>query len=105
MVAAAARQGDRRAIAILHEARAALAEGLGHAITLLAPARVILGGGVSLIGDDLWVDPIRAEVDRRVFAPLRGTFAIVPAQLGEAVVVHGAIALARDAAAGTSPAD
>lgn len=96
VVAEAARQGDGRAAAILRDARAALAEGLAHAITLLAPARVVLGGGVSLIGDDLWFDPIRAEVDRRVFAPLRGTFAIVPARLGEEVVVHGALALARD---------
>jgi glucokinase len=35
--------------------------------------------------------------DRDVFEPFRGQFDIVPATLGEAVVVHGALALARDA--------
>ena len=99
-IVAAARAGDDRAAAVLGRARAGLAAGLAHAITLLAPARVVLGGGVSLIDADLWLDPIRAEVDRRVFAPFRGNYAIVPARLGEEVVVHGALALARDAAEG-----
>jgi glucokinase len=31
-----------------------------------------------------------------VFAPFRGTFDVVPATLGEEVVIHGALALARD---------
>jgi glucokinase len=38
--------------------------------------------------------PLRAEVERYVFPPLLRTYEIVPAQLGEAVVVHGALALA-----------
>ena len=102
VVAEAARQGDQRATSILKAAREALAEGLAHAITLLAPSRVILGGGVSLIGANLWLNPIRREVDRRVFPPFRGTFEVVPARLGEAVVVHGALALGCEAWAGAS---
>ena len=68
-------------------------------MTLLAPHRIILGGGVSLIGEELWFGPIRAQLDILVFPPFRGTFDLVPAALGEEVVVHGALALARDAAA------
>lgn len=82
---------------LLQDAAAAMGEALAHAVTLLAPRRVILGGGVSLIGDDLWLDPIRRVLETRVFAPFRGTFDVVRAELGEDVVVHGALALARDA--------
>ena len=40
--------------------------------------------------------PLRAEVERYVFPPLRGHYRIVPAALGEAVVVHGALAVAAE---------
>ena len=66
---------------------------------LLAPHRIILGGGVSLIGEEQWFGPIREQLDLHVFPPFRGTFDIVPATLGETVVVQGALALARDACA------
>ena len=78
---------------LLRAATDAMGRALAHAVTLLAPRRVILGGGVSLIGDDLWLDPIRRALDERVFPPFRGTFDVVRAQLGEDVVVHGALAL------------
>jgi glucokinase len=96
-VARAAESGDAIAAEVLGRAARTLAVALAHAATLLAPRRIILGGGVSLIGEPLWLAPIRRELDRRVFPPFRGTFDVVPAELGEAVVVHGALALARDA--------
>lgn len=97
-VAAAARLGDPIASSVLAEATGALGAALAGVVTLLAPRRIILGGGVSLIGDDLWFAPIRRALDHRVFAPFRGTFDVVPAALGEEVVVQGALALARDVA-------
>jgi glucokinase len=97
VVAEAARLGDHEASFILGKAIAAMANALNQAITLLAPHRIVLGGGVSLIGEEQWFQPIRAQLDLHVFPPFRGTFDIVPAALGEAVVVHGALALARDA--------
>jgi glucokinase len=97
LVAEAASQGDPIAFSILDRARTAVAYALTQAITLLAPRRVVLGGGVSLIGEKDWIEPIRQRVDRDVFQPFRGRFDIVPATLGEEVVVHGALALARDA--------
>jgi glucokinase len=97
LVAAAAQAGDDLAASILDRARSAIACALTQTICLLAPSRIVLGGGVSLIGEANWLDPIRKLVNRDVFEPFRGHFEIVPAALGEEVVVHGALALARDA--------
>ena len=66
------------------------------------PRRIILGGGVSLIGEAHWFEPIRGLVEAGVFAPFRGSYDIVPAALGEQVVVHGALALAHDAVVSSS---
>jgi glucokinase len=96
-IALAAGLDDPLAKSVLSHATRALSLGLAHAITLMAPARIILGGGVSLIGDDLWFRPIRQQVEALAFPPFRGTFDIVPAKLGEEVVLHGALALAREA--------
>lgn len=101
IVAQAAIEGDRRAEAIFDRARQAVAFALRQAIALLAPNRIILGGGVSLIGEANWFEPIRGLVEAEVFAPFRGSYDIIPAALGEEVVVHGALALAHTAALST----
>ena len=69
-----------------------------------------IGGGVSLIGEELLFGPLRRYVDERGFAAFAGLTDIVPAALGEEVVVHGALALAsqsdpakRAAASGSRP--
>ena len=98
----AAEQGDPRALAILSEATRALGKCLAQMATLIAPKRIILGGGVSLLGEPLWFGPIREQLEQRVFPPFRGTFDVVPALLGEEVVLHGALALARDLDEGKS---
>jgi glucokinase len=100
-VARAVQAGDVLAASILDRARSAVAFALTQTITLLAPRRIVLGGGVSLIGEAYWLDPIRQLVNRDVFQPFRGHFEVVPAALGEEVVVHGALALARDAVIAT----
>jgi glucokinase len=97
VVRAIREQPDGVAVNVLNRATTAMGRALAHAVTLLAPRRVILGGGVSLIDDDLWLDPIRLALDECVFPPFRGTFDVVTAELGEDVVVHGALALARQA--------
>lgn len=95
MVADAAKQGDENALGIVYAARNALAEAICQVTTLLSPRRIVIGGGVSLIGEKLLFDPLRRLVAERVFQPFAGLTDIVPAELGEEVVVHGAIALAR----------
>jgi len=95
-IAEAARRGNSLARGAVAEGIRALGWGIAQAITLLAPNVVVVGGGVSLMGDALFFEPLRGEVATYVFPPLRNSYQIVPAALGEEVVVHGAIALADD---------
>jgi len=97
-IANAARSGDALAQEILAEATDALAWGICQVAALLCPRRFVIGGGVSLMGDDLFFTPVRNAVARRVFKPFAGIFDIVPAALGEEVVLHGALALAAQSA-------
>ncbi|MFQ3650433.1 MAG: ROK family protein [Gemmataceae bacterium] len=71
-----------------------LATALCHVITLLCPRRIVIGGGVAQVGERLLFEPLRRKVAEQCFAPFRGLTQIVPAALGQEVVVHGAIALA-----------
>jgi glucokinase len=93
-VAAAASQGDPLALAALSRARNALSEGIAHVIGLVCPQRIVLGGGVSLLAESLWLAPIRERVAQIVFRPFATEYEIVNAALGEAVVVQGALGLA-----------
>jgi glucokinase len=93
-VAAAAARGDPAARAVLDAACGYLAEALCHVIALACPRRIVIGGGVSLMGEVLF-GPLRRMVAERVFRPFADCYEIVPAALGEEVVVHGALALAR----------
>ncbi len=93
-VADAAAAGNQLAGQVLREACQAYGWALAQMITLLAPNVVVLGGGVSLIGDDLFFAPVCQAVERFVFPPHQGTYEIRPAALGEEVVLHGAMAMA-----------
>jgi glucokinase len=94
-VGRAAQQGDHIARALLEMPQVHLADAICHVITLLCPRRIIIGGGVSLMGEKVLFEPLRKLVAVRVFTPFAGCYDIVPAALGEGVVVHGALALAR----------
>ena len=95
LVAEAAKQNDSFARMILLESLVSLSEAICAIIALLCPQRIVIGGGVSLLGPKLFFEPLREMVAERVFAPFAGLTEIVPAALGEAVVVHGALALAK----------
>jgi glucokinase len=90
-----ARNGDLSADVVLRDSLNSLGAAICQVIALLCPRRVVIGGGVSLLGEAILFAPLRRLVAERVFRPFAGLTDIVPAALGEEVVVHGAIALAR----------
>ncbi|GAB4136563.1 MAG: hypothetical protein Kow0040_22700 [Thermogutta sp.] len=98
LVGEAAGQGNPVAHCVLRRGIRTLGWAVAQMITLLAPSCVVVGGGVSLLGEELFFAPLRREVDQYVFPALLGSYCIVPAALGEEVMVHGAVALAADAA-------
>lgn len=103
-VADAAAAGNSLAVVALDGACRALGWAIGQIVTLVAPEVVIVGGGVSFSAERVFWEPLRRYADQYIFPPLRGSFAIVPAALGESVVVHGAIVLGREGALRRGPA-
>ncbi|MDY0166906.1 MAG: ROK family protein [Thermoguttaceae bacterium] len=97
LLAEAAREGNELARKVFRHACQTYGWAIAQAITLMGAETVVIGGGVAQLGEELFLDPLRREVGRYVFPPLRESYRIVPALLGEAVVVHGALAIAADA--------
>jgi len=91
-VYAAAEREDWVARAILEETCDTLATAIGNVIALLHPERIIIGGGVSLMGPIFW-DSLREKIRRYVFKPFADRYEIVPSALGEEVVIIGAVLL------------
>jgi glucokinase len=91
----AVQRGDAFAESVWRQSVDVLADAVCHVIALLCPRRIVIGGGVSLVGEDLLFKPLRTQVAERVFKPFAACYTIVPAALGEEMVVHGALALAR----------
>ena len=95
MVVEAAAGGNVAAQRIFAQALQTFGWAVAQAITLVAPKIVVVGGGVPLAGETLFFQPLRREVARYVFPPLAHAYSIVPAALGEEVVVHGVLAVAK----------
>jgi glucokinase len=51
---------------------------------------------VSLLGKSLFREPVRRAFEQYLYPPLKGRIELIPAALGEEVVVHGAMALAAE---------
>ncbi len=90
-VASAAGEGNSLAAGILAHAIRVLGWAIAQVITLQAPEVIVVGGGVSLIGEKEFFEPLRKAVAQYVFSPLRDSYQVLPAALGELAVVHGAI--------------
>ncbi len=88
-----AEEGDYFACQELDRIAQSIGLAIANVITLFHPERIALGGGVSLMGDVL-LNRIRAVVDQRVFTPFRNKYEIAPCELGEQVVLVGALLLA-----------
>ena len=88
-----AQEGDAVAREVWDAAVMYLGIGVAAVITILAPERVVLGGGVTRAGDFLF-EPLRAEVRRRVKLVPVESVPILPAALGPNVGILGAAAVA-----------
>ena len=92
IVYAAAEKGDEIAKQILTETCQGLGIAISNVISLLHPERVIVGGGVSLMGPLFW-NTLRNEVASRSMPLFVSSVGVVRAQLREDVVVIGALCL------------
>ncbi len=89
-----ARAGDARAMDGLTQVGRYLGIGIANMVTVIAPDRVVLGGGVAA-AIDLLIAPIRDELRRRVKTTSLDEVEIVTAELGTwagaiGAAVHGA---------------
>jgi len=90
-IADAAMDGNELALAAIQQATQTLGWAIAQVISLIAPEVVVVGGGVSLAGDELFYEPLREQVSRYVFPPLAESYHIAAPQFGETVVVQGAV--------------
>jgi glucokinase len=92
----AAEMGDETAIRLLDRFSETMAVALANVLALVHPERIAVGGGVGLLGDVL-LAPLRRHLDRLAFGPYRDRYNVVPCELGENVVLSGALLLAQPA--------
>jgi glucokinase len=84
--------GDAYANEVMKETAKFLGTGIANIVNILNPEMVVVAGGVTRAGDQLFV-PLRAEVRRRAFKSAEEACQIVPAQLVGTAGVIGAIAM------------
>ncbi|MBI2851776.1 MAG: ROK family protein [Chloroflexi bacterium] len=92
-VGLAAQNGDSLALAVISQAATYLGIGLANLVNLLNPEMIVIGGGLSKMGD-LLLEPARQVVRERAFPLLSQAVRIVPAQLGDDAGVFGAAVFA-----------
>ena len=88
----AAEKGDELACRILNETCHTLGAVISNVVALLHPERIVIGGGVSLMGPIFW-NALQFEFKSRVMPVFASRVELVPAKLKENVVVVGALCL------------
>jgi glucokinase len=94
-VAMAARRGDRLAVDIVAKAANYLGIGLANLVNIFNPELIIIGGGLSKMGDML-LKPARKVLKERAFQLPAQTAHIVRARLGSNAGIIGAAAYVFD---------
>lgn len=89
----AAAEGDEAALGIVRGIAETVGVAMNNAITLVHPEVFAIGGGVSLMGEVL-LEPIRERIAELAYVPYGGGTNVVCAELGEDVVLVGALLLA-----------
>jgi glucokinase len=91
LVYRAARDGDEFAREVVRDTARFLGATVANMVNTLNPDVVVICGGVTLAGDQLFV-PLREEVRRRAFKPAVAACRIVPGALTGTAGVYGAAA-------------
>jgi len=93
-IGAAAAQGDPLAMAVLNRCATYLGIGLVNLVNIFNPEMIVIGGGVSNLGEML-LGPARKIVNARAFPISAAAVKIVRAALGEDSGVFGAAVAAK----------
>lgn len=93
LVVKAADQGDVEAQTILAEAMNFLGIGMASLVNLFNPELIVIGGGLTNIGEVLF-GPVRRAIARHAFRAPAEAVRVVRAELGDNVGVLGAVAMA-----------
>ncbi len=94
-VSSLAIQGDSRALRALHMTCRSLGLGIGAAINVMDPELVIIGGGLSTLGEAL-LEPLKREILACVFPEMVARLGLVQAELGIYAGALGGVLLAKD---------
>lgn len=92
LVYEAAYDGDAFALEVVRDTAKFLGAGVANIINIFNPEVVVICGGVTLAGDNLFV-PLRSEVKRRAFKPAVDVCRILPGELPGTAGVWGAAAV------------
>ncbi len=87
--------GDEAARFIVDETAKDLAFGLSHVVHLLHPDIVVLGGGLSLMGE-YWREAVASKLQGFLMEPFRGTTTVALSELKVKVVPIGALMMIGD---------
>jgi len=96
LVAEAAVEGDAAAVRLLHRAGRALGAAMGVFVNLFNPRLIVVGGGISTLGEPL-LGPAKAAIADHCFPLAREGLRIERSALGDDTALLGAAALALDA--------
>jgi glucokinase len=93
MLADAARKGDNFALQEIDRVAYSMGLGLANVLCLFNPETLAVGGGVSKMGEIL-LEPIRKYARQYEFISSVDNYKIVSCELGESIVLVGAVLLA-----------
>ena len=93
-VEAAARSGDTLAQEVIQKTATYLGIGLVNLVNIFNPEMIVVGGGLSKMGD-LLLNPARQVVKERAYEMAFQAVRIVPAQFGDDAGILGAVIFAR----------
>jgi predicted NBD/HSP70 family sugar kinase len=88
-----ARDGDTSALAAIERAGKALGLALSHAVNLLNPELIMLGGD-AVAGEDLLIPSLKSAIERHALPQLAAAIRFVVSDLGPDIRLRGAASLA-----------